>query len=107
MHIELPPELEARLQQEADRRGIEPTEYAKRLLENSLPPRFLTARELLRLPREEQDRYLAAAAEDAAPLYAADLALPPAERELTAFTALDCEPFFNYGDEKNGESEAG
>src|SRR5947199_348164 len=71
MYIELPPELEARLQQEADRRGVMPSEYARRLLENSLPPRFLSARELLQLPRAEQDRYLAAAAEDAAPLYAA------------------------------------
>ena len=36
-----------------------------------------------------------AAAEDAAPLYAADLALPADERELTAFTALDGEPFYD------------
>ena len=39
--------------------------------------RPLSAKELLRLPAEERDRYIRAACEKAAPLYAADLALPP------------------------------
>jgi hypothetical protein len=38
---------------------------------------------LLTLPPEEQDRILAAAAEQAAPLYEADLALPPSPRKRT------------------------
>jgi len=49
---------------------------------------------LLSLPRTERNRILAIAAESAAPLYEADLALPVAERDLTAFTALDGEPFY-------------
>ncbi|MGI4788255.1 MAG: hypothetical protein ACRYFS_05335 [Janthinobacterium lividum] len=48
---------------------------------------------LLMLPRVERNRILALAAEAAAPEYEADLARPVAERELTAFTALDGEPF--------------
>jgi len=48
---------------------------------------------LLTLPRAERHRILAAAAASAAPEYEADLALPVGERELTAFTALDGEPF--------------
>ena len=58
--------------------------------------RSLTARELLSLPADKRDAYLRAAAEDAAPLYEADLALPPSERELTALTALDGEPLHEY-----------
>jgi hypothetical protein len=44
---------------------------------------------LLSLPLEERHRIMHAQVEEMAPLYNADLALPPAERELTAFTALD------------------
>jgi hypothetical protein len=51
--------------------------------------RHYTAAELLRMPIAERDRILRAQAERMAPLYEADLALPPHERELTAFTALD------------------
>lgn len=50
---------------------------------------------LLMLPRAERNRILASAAEAAAPEYEADLARPVAERELTAFTALDGEPFLD------------
>lgn len=46
------------------------------------------------LPREERNRLLALQAEDAAPLYSADLPRPLAERELTAFTSLEGEPVF-------------
>ena len=48
---------------------------------------------LLTLPRAERNRILVEAAAEAAPEYEADLALPVGERELTAFTALDGEPF--------------
>ncbi len=58
-------------------------------------PEAIDAAYLLTLPRAERNRLLAQAAEAAAPEYEADLALPPAERELTAFTALDGEPFLD------------
>ena len=53
------------------------------------PSRLVTARELLTLPVRERGRILEAAAIAAAEDYRADLAKPVAERELTAFTALD------------------
>ena len=65
----------------------------------------LTARELLKLTIEERGLYLRAAAADAAPLYNADFALPPAERELTAFTILDGEPIYEYEDEDNNPEQ--
>jgi hypothetical protein len=105
--LELPPELEARLKAEAARLGLPPAQYALHLLEAHLPgtadhsrrehqaplPKAPTARELLSMSAEERKRVLEAQAEDAAPLYADDLARPASERELTAFTALDGEPF--------------
>ena len=56
-------------------------------------PREADPAYLLSLPKVERDRILEAQAIHAAPLYEADLALPVAERELTAFTALDGEHF--------------
>lgn len=90
MTIDLAPEWEQVLRAEAARRGQEAPQYAAILVQE----RLRAAREadpayLMTLPREEQDRILTAQAEAAAPLYEADLALPPHERELTAFTALD------------------
>ena len=52
--------------------------------------------EFLALPKEERQRRLRVMAEEAAPLYEADLALPVEERELTAFTAFDGDPFYDY-----------
>ena len=91
--IDLRPEVEARLVQKARTAQQPMSEYLNDLIESLLMPKEVDLEAFLALPREEQDRLMAAAAEDAAPLYAADLALPPAERELTAFTALDGEPF--------------
>lgn len=88
LYLELPPELEARLTADAASKGADPAEVVRTLVEKAYPPR-LTVAYLLTLPREEQNRLMSAAMEDAAPLYAADLALPPMERELTAFSALD------------------
>jgi hypothetical protein len=51
--------------------------------------RALTPKDVLALPKAERDQLMREAAEAMAPLYEADLALPPHERELTAFTALD------------------
>ncbi len=53
------------------------------------PAKVWTAAELLKLSVSERAPLLQAMAEEAAPLYAADLALPHHERELTAFSALD------------------
>ncbi len=55
-------------------------------LTDSPAPERRDAAYLLTLPRAERHRILAEAAEAAAPEYEADLALPVAERELTAFT---------------------
>lgn len=73
-------------------------EEGKRLsaiLTDSPVPERIDAAYLLTLPDAERDRIMEAAAAAAAPLYEADLALPVAERELTAFTALDGEPFLD------------
>jgi hypothetical protein len=86
--IQLTPEEEARLVAAAHREGLAAAEYARRRLMADLPAPYLSARELLRLSPEEQGRYLSAAAEVAAPIYAADLALPLEERELTAISAV-------------------
>ena len=99
MNLELTPDVEARLQQEATRQGVNANEIALQLLDHSLPPRRLSARDLLRMPLAEREKHLAKAAEDAASLYNEDLARPVAERELTAFTALDGEPFLEDDDD--------
>jgi hypothetical protein len=93
--IDVTPEVETRLQQAAARQGLPVAEYARAVLERQVLP---LAVRVAALPPEEQDRALAAAAADAADLYDADLALPPGERELTAFTALDGEPIHDAGD---------
>lgn len=101
--IDLTSEQAARLQTEAESKGMLLQDYALRRLvgrgkqsRNQTGKNQVTARELLAMSPEERRPYLMAAAEAAAPLYEADLALPPAERELTAFTALDGEPFHEY-----------
>jgi hypothetical protein len=93
--IDLAPEMEKRLSAEAARKGQQPTEFIVNLLERELKPREFDLDSLLALPREEQERIMQAAFDKAAPLYNADLALPVAERELTAFTALDGDDFAN------------
>jgi hypothetical protein len=92
--IEITPDVETRLQSAAAKRGLPVAEYAKALLERQVLP---LAVRVAALPPAEQDRLMAAAAEDAADLYDADLALPPDERDLTAFTALDGEPILAAG----------
>ena len=67
-------------------------------LDESAPGQRTDAAYLLTLPRTERRRILAAAAEAAAPAYEADLARPVADRDLTAFTALDGEPFLDPDD---------
>lgn len=93
--LSLRPELESRLSAEAGRAGLEPAAYVEQMLERELELQEFDLDAFFALPRAEQDRILRAAVEDAAPLYAADLALPVEERELTAFTALDGEDFLD------------
>jgi hypothetical protein len=53
--------------------------------------------ELLSLPAAEQARRLGIAAEEAAPIYEADLARPLAWRDLTALSSLDGDAFHEPG----------
>ena len=98
--IELTPELEARLEAQAKEHGKRLSDYVQNTLEEMVTPKEVDMKTFLSLPREEQNRRLAIAAESAAHLYEADLARPPLDRELTAFTALDGEPFIEYPDQE-------
>ena len=86
--IELNEEEAAKLNRLAKERGTNAEDAVRSWLATVPPIHLLTARELLRLPKDERERYLRAAAEDAAPLYATDLALPSHERELTAISSV-------------------
>src|ERR1041384_7595415 len=100
--IEVAPEIEAKVRAEAARRGQKPEQYASELVSGAVcnvgfdVEAELDPRAVMQLPLEERRRILAAGAEAMADLYAADLKLPVEERELTAFTALDGEPFYEY-----------
>lgn len=103
--LELPLDLEEQLKENAAMRGLKVTDYLRQMVGepgrgaqrheltgNADRPRESDPAYLLSLPLEERRRIMAAQFEAAAPLYAADLALPVAQRELTAFTALDGDP---------------
>lgn len=113
--LELPPDIENGLREKAARNGQEVTDYLRQILGglgnekqeakgqrhelagNADRPRESDPAYLLTLPKADRDRIMEAQAARAAPLYEADLALPVAERELTAFTALDGDPILeNY-----------
>jgi hypothetical protein len=66
--------------------------------ENVTEAPMLSPSALMRLPLKERRAALAAGAKLAAPFYNADLAKSPMDRELTAFTALDGEPFLELDD---------
>ena len=95
MSLTLTREQEANLQRKATRLG-RPVEVVLNELLEEQEPQAPTARQLLTLPKEERSRILRMQAEQAAAEYEADLARPVAERELTAFTALDGEAFYDY-----------
>jgi hypothetical protein len=108
--LELPPDIENGLREKAARNGQDVTDYLRQILGehgdggerhelagNADRPRESDPAYLLSLPKAARDRIMEAQAALAAPLYEADLALPVAERELTAFTALDGDPVLeNY-----------
>ena len=91
--IDLEPEVQWRLQSAATQRGLPVADYAREVLARQVLPLSLR---VAALPPEEQDRLMTAAAEELQSLYNADLSLPPAQRELTAFTALDGEDFDDH-----------
>ncbi len=100
--IEVGPEIEEKVRAQAARRGQKPEQYASELVAGAVCNADLDSesemdpRRIMQLPLEERRRILAAAADAMADLYAADLAPPVEQRELTAFTALDFEPFYDY-----------
>lgn len=106
--LELPPDVEMQLREKAARNGQDVGDYLRQILGqrpysnpemagNVGRPREADPAYLLSLPKDERDRIVEAQAVLAAPLYEADLALPVADRELTAFTALDGDPILeNY-----------
>jgi len=104
--IDLPAEVEARLAEQARAEGKPLQEYLLGVLTELATPKEVDIKAFLALPREEQDRLLATAVAEAEPLYAADLALPPHERELTAFTALDGETLYEYAAEETPGDES-
>ena len=95
MSLTLTREQEVKLQRKAARLGKPVEVVLDEFLEEPGQP-ALSARQLLTLPKAERARIIRAQAEQAAVEYEADLARPAAERELTAFTALDGEAFYDY-----------
>ena len=90
--IEVTPELENSAADGGCPAGPPRRGVLRAVLERQVMPLALC---VVALPPDEQDRVMAAAAEEAAEVYNADLALPVNERELTAFTALDGEGFLD------------
>ena len=102
--IELTETEAAQLHASATARGTDEMTVLHELIADLQTPaehahtRYLTPQELLRMSSQEQDRYIRSAAEDAAPLYAADVALLPQDREMTALTTLAGESYRDEGE---------
>ncbi len=95
MSLTLTREQEVKLQRKAARL-VKPAEVVLDELLEEQELQVLSARQLLALPKAERTRILLEQAERAAAEYETDLARPVAERELTAFTALDGEMIHDY-----------
>lgn len=95
MSLTLTREQEAKWLRKAARMG-KPVEVVLEELLEEQELQAPSARQLLALPKAERAQILRAQAEQAAAEYETDLARPVAERELTAFTALDGEAFYEY-----------
>lgn len=88
--VDLDTDQQQFLQAQAQQQGLTLEGYVQAIIaRQARRPDPLTFRTL---PREERNRLLTLQAEDAAPLYSADLDRPLAERELTAFSSLEGEP---------------
>ncbi len=97
--LELGADVENGLAQSARREGKTPEQLASETLRANFAPQSIdypTATQLLRMPKADRDRYLEEAAVHAAPLYEADLALPPEQRELTAPSAIEDDMYTRY-----------
>ena len=95
MSLTLTREQETKLQVKAARLGKSVEVVLNDFLEEQ-EMQAPTALQLLAMPKAERNRILRAQAESASTEYETDLARPVAERELTAFTALDDEPLHDY-----------
>ena len=128
--IETPPEVEETLTHIAAREGMTLEAYVLRSLLKQvdvdtartetavsnaeiddtdfggLPVPAPTAEELMKLPSDEIDRILDRQWQFAARFYEEDMAKPVHERELTAFSALDGEPFYDDDEEESTMEEA-
>jgi hypothetical protein len=100
--IDLSPEVEVFLRRAAADRNLDERDYVRRLIEEDVVPRTPSAAELLTLSPEEREPYLVAAAAALEEDYRSDLARPSDERELTALTALDGEPFHDDTEAQTG-----
>lgn len=98
--LDISSETERVLLEAAHLQGKTPERLAAETLQASFAAlnAYPTARQLLAMPEAQRDRYLSEAAAHAAPLYEADLALPPEQRELTAMTAVQ-DDFYEYPEE--------
>ena len=101
--LDIPPDTERVLLEAAHLQGKTPEQLAAETLQVSfaVPQAYPAARQLLAMPEAERDRYLSEAAAHAAPLYEADLALPPEQRELTAITAIQ-DDLYEYQEVTHG-----
>ena len=101
--IELTRESEEKICSAARQAGINPIEYAKRLIDAiplALPldlNRRYSATELLKLAPAERSHYLRVAADRAANEYELDLIRPAHERDLTAFSAVSGNDYLDGG----------
>lgn len=104
--LKFSPDVEARLNSRAIGEGLDLTEPVRQMVESDLARKEVEALKtpeghwdfvrFRALPKADQTRILERAAQEAAPLYAADLALPAHERELTAFESLnDYDPIYD------------
>ncbi len=98
--LDISSEVERVLLEAAHLQGKTPEQLAAETLQASFvaPNAYPTARQLLAMPAAERDKFLSEAAAHAAPLYEADLALPPEQRQLTAISAIE-EGFYEYPEE--------
>lgn len=89
LQVNLKPDDQARLANRAKRAGMTLETYVQTIVEKlaSSDVGFLRSSS-----RADRNRVLSAQAIEAAALYESDLALPPADRELTAFSAIDGDP---------------
>lgn len=90
--LELAPDVETGLTETARRQGKTPEQLASETLRASFVPQiadYPTARKIRAMSEAERGHILSEAAAHAAPLYEADLALPPEQRALTAISAIE------------------